>query len=84
MVWRQKMLVLDTFFKSGVFVPNEPIANFKEGQKVRITIEEETEKERRIRLWDESLKLLDESSDEMLPDDFPVGLQFRTPEEIGL
>lgn len=77
------MLVLDTFFKDGAFVPDEPVANIKEGQKVRITIEEETEfLERQSRAFKKAKKLIEESKDEILPDDFPARIKFRTPEEV--
>jgi predicted DNA-binding antitoxin AbrB/MazE fold protein len=79
------MLVIQALFRNGQFIPENPVS-LPENSKVSITIEEKEKEfdfEAYKKLWDEIIEEI-ENSDEVLPDNFPMRVKFRTPEELGL
>ncbi|GHU08431.1 hypothetical protein FACS1894151_04320 [Spirochaetia bacterium] len=76
------MLVIDGFFdNSNRFIPDRPII-IPQNKKVVVTIEEENVMlEKQITVFAEARKMLDDSADEILPDDFPQKVKWFRPTE---
>jgi predicted DNA-binding antitoxin AbrB/MazE fold protein len=84
------MLVIEALFRNGQFIPEKPIS-LPENSKVSLTIEEGKPEYRTVaeishkenrEAWEEFEKAIREIKDEVLPDDFPTRVKFRTLEEI--
>jgi hypothetical protein len=81
------MLIVSGFLdKDARFIPDYPIT-LPPKTRVKITVEEKEEDlfARQAAAIEESIRLLKESGDEVLPDGFPNRIQwFRGQEEAGL
>jgi hypothetical protein len=81
------MLVVSGFVDTDDrFVPDYPV-QFSRRTRVRLTVEEDTAAlfARQTAAIEESIRLLRESENEVLPADFPNRIQwFHAPEDTGL
>jgi hypothetical protein len=82
------MLVIQGYFEAGRFIADSPVA-IPENKKAIVTVldeeirGEEQKRQERIKLWRE-IRAKVEQSDEVLPDDFPIPLKLKTPEDLAL
>jgi len=76
------MLIVNGFFKNGVFVPEKPLANIKGRQRAVLNIDEtdKNEKQKRLSAWQEFSRAI-RTDNEPLEGE-PQKIRFRTPEEI--
>jgi hypothetical protein len=84
------MLVTEALFRNGQFIPEGPIS-LPENSRVSLTIEEKKAEHRTLlgpnqrensEAWGEFERAIREIKDEVLPDDFPTRIKFRTPKGI--
>jgi hypothetical protein len=92
LIRRIRMLIMGAMFRDGKFIPDNHVS-LPENSKVSLTIEErepqhktikEIDQQANSKAWGEFLEELEKINDEILPDDFPVRLKFRSPEALDL